>query len=191
MAREIVTSENREEYNNKKMGIDEHEHHHKILERMTKEIPEDVENATFGHEGYIYHTPHRPIENSQQTALGVKIKPIHERAFSSEKPLHSKKINSIEAVPISENAIHHFAKELADSDIHGMMHKKSTKFASIHDSSKEKNKKQITEFDKSGAIGDSQHLNKAEAIHRLIKHGYSKILPKERLSSLIQKSMTK
>jgi len=188
MAREIVTSENKAEHDSKKLGI-ENKHHHEILQRMSKTVPEDVENSSFGHEGYVYHTPHRPIENAQQTAIGSKITPIHERAFSSLKPINSEYINKIEARPISENAIHHFAKELADAGIMGMMHKDSKKFAVALESAKGKGKKQVTEYDKSGAVGDSQHESQADAIHRLIGHGYNKILSKDRIGSLIQKVM--
>ena len=189
MAREIVTSENKADYDAKKMGIGPNEHHAKVLERMSKSVPEDVENAAFGHEGYVYHTPHRPIENSQQTTLGTKITPIHERAFSSDKPIAADKINKIEARPISESAIKHFASKLANAGVQGMMHKDSKKFAVSLESAKGKGKQQVTEYDKSGAIGDSQHSDQTSAIHRLIGHGYNKILPKERISSLIQKAM--
>jgi hypothetical protein len=190
MAREIVTSENKTDYDAKKLGIGPNEHHAKVLERMSKPVPEDVENAAFGHEGYVYHTPYRPIENSQQTALGTKITPIHERAFFSDKPISAEKINKIEARPISENAIKSFASELADAGVHGMMHKDSKKFAVALESAKNKGQHQVTEYDKAGAVGDSQHPNKASAIHRLIGHGYNKILPKEKVSSLIQKVMS-
>jgi hypothetical protein len=191
MTREIVTSENKAEHDAKKLGLNDDKHHHQILERLGKNVPEDVENAAFGHEGYVYHTPYRPIENSQQTSLGTKITPIHERAFSSDKPISAEKINKIEAKPISENAIKHFAKELADAGVHGMMHKSGGKFSVALESAKGKGKHQVTEYDKSGAIGDSQHNDKAEAIHRMIEHGYTKILPQEKIGTLIQKVMIK
>jgi len=78
---------------------------------------------------------------------------------------------------------------VADSGVHGMMHKDAKRFAVVMESTKGVGKHQVTEYDKSGAIGDSQHDDKTKAIHRMIEQGYRKILPKERVSSLIQKVM--
>ena len=190
-----VTSANKAEFDRQEMLrhglLKEDKSHEQVLERMSKDIPEDVENASFGHEGYVYHTPHRPIENSQQSMLGTKITPIHERAFSSDKPIDANKINKIEARPISENAIHHFSKELAKSEINGFMHKDKKRFSFIHESPKEKGKQQATEYDNKGAIKDSQHEDKAHAIHQLISNGYTKVLSDDRLGKLIQSVMSK
>ena len=99
-----VTSANKAEFDKAEMIkhglLKEDNSHQEILHRMSKDVPEDVESAAFGHEGYVYHTPLRPMENSQQSMLGVKVKPIHERAFVSDKPIESHKINKIEARPI-------------------------------------------------------------------------------------------
>ena len=190
-----VTSHNKEEFDRAEMEkrgqLKNDKGHEKILERMSKDVPEDIEQAAFGHEGYVYHTPHRPIENSQQTTLGVKIKPIHERAFSSNEPINAEKINAIEARPISHEAVKHFAKELAESGVSGLLHKTGKKFSFVHESTKEKGKHQATEYDTSGAIGDMQREDKADAIHTLLDKGYTKILPKERISGLIKKTMIK
>ena len=190
-----VTSENKAEFDKaellKRGLLKDDNSHQDILNRMSKDVPEDVEQAAFGHEGYVYHTPLRPIENSQQSMLGTKITPIHERVFVSDKPIESYKINKIEARPISHEAIKHFAKELANANVEGLMHKSNQKFSFVHESPKEKGKHQATEYDKSGAIGDMQRKDKADAIHTLLDKGYTKILPKERISHLIQKAMLK
>ncbi len=159
------------------------------LERMKKEVPESVENEIFGETGYIYYTPHRPIENSQEKMLGTKIKPLHERVFVSDKPLSSDKLNDIEAIPISQESKHQFAKELADSGVVGMMNKDGKRFSFVHESTKHDGKIQITYYDKSGAILDSQHNDRASAIEELIEGGFMKILPEEKVGSLIQKVM--
>lgn len=190
-----VTSANKAEFDKAEMFrrglLKEDNNHQEILNRMSKEVPEDVEHASFGHEGFVYHTPLRPIENAQQRMLGIKITPIHERAFKSDKPIHAHHVNKIEARPYSHEAIRHFAKELADAGVEGLMHKSNQKFSFVHESPKEKGKHQATEYDKSGAIGDMQRKNKAEAIHTLLDKGYTKILPKERISHLIEKAMSK
>jgi len=190
-----VTSANKAEFDRQEMLrhglLKEDKSHEQVLERMSKDVPEDIENASFGHEGYVYHTPLRPIENSQQSMLGTKITPIHERAFASDKPIDASKINQIEARPISDKAIYHFAKELAKSEINGFMHKDKKRFSFIHESPKEKGKQQATEYDNQGAIKDSQHEDKATAIHQLINNGYTKVLSDDRLGGLIQKVMSK
>ena len=161
------------------------------LEMMKKEVPESIENEIFGKTGYIYYTPYRPIENSQEKMLGSKITPIHERVFTSDKPLTSKQLNDIEAMPISTEAVHKFAKELADSGVAGMMSKDGQRFSFIHESTKSTGKTQITYYDKNGAIKDSQHKDTADAIQELIEGGYIKILPEQKIGSLIQKVMVK
>ena len=80
---------------------------------------------------------------------------------------------------------------MAESGVSGLLHKTGKKFSFVHESTKEKGKHQATEYDTSGAIGDMQREDKADAIHTLLDKGYTKILPKERISGLIKKAMIK
>jgi hypothetical protein len=165
------------------------EGHQQLLTRMARGVPDDVTDSAFGASGYAYHTPHRPIENSQEKAIGERVTPIHERAFTTERPLAAHKLNQIEAVPVSSDAVRHFAKEMHDAGVTGMMHKDSKRFSAVMPSSKNEGHHQATYFDNQGAISDTQHADPVDAIHHLLDSGYTKILPEHRLGSLIQKTM--
>jgi hypothetical protein len=165
------------------------EGHQQLLTRMARGVPDDVTDSAFGASGYAYHTPHRPIENSQEKAIGERVTPIHERAFTTERPLAAHKLNQIEAVPVSSDAVRHFAKEMHDAGVTGMMHKDAKRFSAVMPSSKNEGHHQATYFDNQGAISDTQHADPVDAIHHLLDSGYTKILPEHRLGSLIQKTM--
>lgn len=165
--------------------------HEAVLKSMSKGLPDDVVDAGFGVDGYLYHTPYRPFENAQQSALGVKAKPIAERLFSTDVPLSAAQLKEIEAVPASEVSSLAFSKELADEGAFSFLNKDGKRFSVVMPSAKNQGQFQATTYDPSGAIGDSQHQSMAEAIQRLIDGGYSKILPEERASSLLDRVMLK
>lgn len=166
-------------------------HHQDVLNSMSKGLSDDVVNESFGVDGYVYHTPYRPFENSQQTAIGVKANPISERIFSTESPLTASQLKSIEALPASENSALAFSKELADEGAFSFMNKDGKRFSIVMPSSKNSGQFQATQYDPRGAIGDSQHQTQADAIKRLIENGYSRILDESRAEKMLNQVMLK
>lgn len=163
--------------------------HGDVLASMAKGVPDDVVDAAFGANGYVYHTPYRPFENAQQTAIGMKASPLGERLFSTAEPLSAKAMRSIEAVPVSDSASGAFAKELADEGAMSFLNKDGQRFSVITPSAKNSGQFQATQYDPKGAIGDSQHLTWADAVQRLIDSGYSKILDEKRAANLLDRVM--
>lgn len=163
--------------------------HSDVLKSYSKGVPDDVAEISFGADGYIYHTPYRPFENAQQTAIGVKANPLGERVFSTATPLDAKTLKSIEAVPVSGNANSAFAKELADEGAMGFLNKDGKRFSVVTPSAKNQGQFQATQYDPRGAIGDSQHESQAAAILRMMEGGYSKILDENRIGGLLSKVM--
>lgn len=163
--------------------------HADVLRSMSKGLGDDVLDAAFGSSGYVYHTPLRPFEPSQQTAIGVKARPIAQRVFETETPLSAMQLRSIEAVPASENASMAFAKELSDEGAFAFMNKDRKRFSVVLPSTKQSGAFQATQYDPRGAIGDSQHTSQAEAIQRLIDAGYSDILDESRAGKMLQRVM--
>lgn len=163
--------------------------HNDVLKSYSKGVPDDVANATFGVDGYIYHTPYRPFENAQQTAIGVKATPIGERIFSTTSPLDAKTLKSIEAIPVSDSASRAFAKELGDEGAMGFLNKDGKRFSVVMPSAKNQGMYQATQYDPKGAIGDSQHPTQENAILRMMNGGYSKVLEDNRIEGLLSKVM--
>jgi hypothetical protein len=162
--------------------------HNDVLASMSKGIPDDVASSAFGRDGFIYHTPYRPFENAQSTAIGGG-SPISERVFSTTKPLTASQLKSIEAVPVSDMATNAFAKELSDEGAIGFLNKDGKRFSVVTPSAKNQGQFQATQYDPRGAIGDSQHQSSADAIQRLIDGGYSKILDDKRIENFLRKVM--
>lgn len=163
--------------------------HNDVLRSISKGIPDDVSGAAFGADGFIYHTPYRPFENAQQTAIGVKANSLGERLFSTSTPLSAKVLQSIEAVPVSDSASHAFAKELGDEGAMGFFNKDGKRFSVVMPSAKNQGMYQATQYDPKGAIGDSQHDTQANAILRMMNGGYSKVMDDQRIESLLNKVM--
>lgn len=163
--------------------------HGNVLGAYSKGIPDDVAADSFGAEGYVYHTPYRPFENAQQSAIGEKANVLAERLFSTQSPLSAKMLDSIEAVPVSGNASYAFSKELGDEGAMGFLNKDGKRFSVVLPSAKNQGQYQATQYDPRGAIGDSQHQSQAEAIQRMIDGGYSRILDENRIGGLLNKVM--
>jgi len=162
--------------------------HNDVLNSISKGVPDDVSAASFGRDEFIYHTPYRPFENAQATAIGGGT-PIAERVFSTSKPLTAAQMKSIEAIPVSESATNAFSKELADEGAFGFLNKDGKRFSVVTPSAKNQGQFQATQYDPKGAIGDSQHQSQSEAIRRLIDSGYSKVLDENRIEKFLQKVM--
>lgn len=165
-------------------------HHTDTLSRLSKGVPDDVVDKTFGVSGHAYYTPMRPFENAQANSLGVKTTPIAERAFKSDAPLTAKQLAGIEAIPLSDDSIRSFAKELSDEGLFAMMHKDGKRFTVVMPSTKNKGF-QMTEYDPKGAIGDRQTNTPEDAIQRMIEAGYSKYMDEGMASRLMNKVMLK
>lgn len=165
-------------------------HHLSVLDRASKGVPDDVIDAAFGNlSGYVYHTPYRPFENAQATAIGAKATPIADRIFSTESPLSASALAKIEAVPISSSAMRGFSDELANEGAMALMHRDGRRFSVVMPSAKERGRTQLTNYDASGAIGDSQHDSAGDAIQRLIESGFSKVLEPSRAEALMRRVM--
>jgi len=163
--------------------------HNDVLKSYSKGIPDDVSGAAFGADGFVYHTPYRPFENAQQTALGVKATPLGERVFSTSTPLDAKTLKAIEGVPVSDNANMAFAKELGDEGAMGFLNKDGKRFSVVMPSAKNQGQFQATQYDPRGAIGDSQHQTQADAILRMMDGGYSRVLDDNRIDGLLSRVM--
>ncbi len=163
-------------------------HHTDVINSMSRDVPDHIVDSTFGINGNVYYTPLRPFENSQATAIGGKFVPVGERLFATESPLTAKQMAAIEAMPLSPDATRAFAKELADEGLVGMLHKDKKRFGVVLPSTKETGV-QFTEYDPKGAIGDMQFGTNAEAVQEMLQKGYSKYLPEDMLSRLIDKAM--
>lgn len=164
--------------------------HNSVLERAARGTPDDLAGPLFDMQGaYVYHTPLRPFENAQATAIGGKASSVGERLFSTSEPLSAAKLASIEAYPATDAASMAFARELADEGAMALMHRDGKRFSVVMPSSKEAGKFQLTNYDTKGAIGDSQHKDAAEAIQRLIGAGYSKVLDPSRADKLMSQVM--
>lgn len=164
-------------------------HHFSVLDRASKGVADDVADAAFGASGYVYNTPLRPFENAQATALGMPATPIAERVFSTKAPVPASVLASLEATPVSSDAMRGFADELASEGAMAFMHRDGKRFSVVMPSAKQSGKVQLTSYDTKGAIGDSQHETSGEAIQRLIDAGYSKVLDGKRAESLMQRVM--
>jgi hypothetical protein len=164
-------------------------HHFSVLDRASKGVADDVADAAFGAGGYVYNTPLRPFENAQATALGMPATPIAERVFSTRAPVPASVLASLEATPVSSDAMRGFADELANEGAMAFMHRDGRRFSVVMPSAKQSGKVQLTSYDTKGAIGDSQHETSGEAIQRLIDAGYSKVLDGKRVESLMQRVM--
>lgn len=162
-----------------------------VLQSMSREIDDDSINAAFGANGYVYHTPLRPFENSQQSAIGVKATPLAERVFTTDTPLSAAQLRSIEAIPMSDNSTQAIAKEIADSGAFAFMHKDGKRFSVVMPSAKNDKTIQTTQYDTKGAIGDSQHKSNEDAIKELIYSGYTKILDPDRAEKMMERVMLK
>lgn len=163
--------------------------HSEVLRSMSKGVGDDVVDAAFGSTGYVYHTPLRPFEPSQQTAIGVKARPLAQRVFETDSPLSASQLRSIEAVPASDLSSNAFAKELADEGAFAFLNKDGKRFSVVMPSTKQSGQYQATQYDPGGAIGDSQHTTQAEAIQRLIEAGYANILDEARAGKMLQRVM--
>ena len=162
-----------------------------VLQSMSRNIDDDSINAAFGANGYVYHTPLRPFENSQQSAIGVKATPLAERVFTTDTPLSAAQLRAIEAIPMSDNSTRAIAKEIADSGAFAFMHKDGKRFSVVMPSAKNDKTIQTTQYDTKGAIGDSQHGSNEDAIKELIYSGYTKILDPDRAEKMMERVMLK